>query len=92
MLAIQPEANKRILKSSPFFKESRIAVKSGLFEKFWDLSEYYKAWLIAVIEEQELLQEVIEHVAKEGRDKNTVPTAKHYGHRKPVPRNVNIVR
>lgn len=41
-----------------------VAIKSGKYEKFWELSVIERAWLIAAVETQETLQQVVDYVAK----------------------------
>ena len=79
LLKVQPEAQKRKLKASQFYRESKIAVKSGLFDKYWELPVHYKAWVIATLEEMELLQEAVEHVSRQESKKNEVAVASRHG-------------
>lgn len=44
------------------------AIKSGKYEQYWKLSTIERAWLMAAIETQEALQQVVDYVDKLERD------------------------
>jgi hypothetical protein len=39
-----------------------VAFETGKYEKYWDLSQEDKGWLIAVIETKETLRSVVDYV------------------------------
>jgi len=47
------------MRHSDFWRESKVALKSGLFHKFWELSVWEKAWLIAALETQDTIEQVV---------------------------------
>lgn len=64
-LKFQAGNPKEVIQCNGFWIESRVAVETGLFERFWELSDYNKAWIIAVHETKELLERVVEYVNEE---------------------------
>ena len=54
---------QQTIKSSSFWQESKVAVWSGKYEKFWDLSVGEKAWLIAAYETESEIQQVVDFIA-----------------------------
>jgi hypothetical protein len=60
-LQLTLEPKKRFL-SSQFWRESQIAFETGKYEKYWELTQEDKAWLIAVVETKNLLRNVVDYV------------------------------
>lgn len=61
---------KKVMRFSNFWRESKVALKSQLYHKFWELETWQKAWLIAAIETDELLAQVIDMFGQEDDDAN----------------------
>lgn len=61
ILERDPEGWKSTTTSSQYWRLSQAAFKSGKMEEFWDLSQFDKAWIVAVVEERELLQAAVEY-------------------------------
>lgn len=54
-----------MVKYSDFWRESRIALKTGLYDCYWGLDAHMKAWLIAAHESQETLDFIIAEYGQE---------------------------
>lgn len=52
-------------KSNDFWRETQIALDSGLYEKYWHLNMYEKAWLIAAVEMQKDLRLIIDEFGQD---------------------------
>lgn len=58
-----------MVKYNDLWRESRIAAKTGLYDRYWELDVAMRAWLIAVVESQELLDNLIsEHGYDDSED------------------------
>lgn len=58
----QSNNRKRIIQTSQFYRESQIALKTGLIERYWDMDKATQAWLIALVETQETLEQAMAFV------------------------------
>ena len=61
----QAENPREVIQCNSFWIQSRVAIETGLYERFWELSDYNKAWIIAVHETKELLERVREYVSED---------------------------
>lgn len=59
---------KRMVKYNDFWRESKIALKSGLYDRYWELDVHMRAWLIAAIESQETLDFIIAEYGHDDED------------------------
>lgn len=57
-----------MVRYNDLWRESRIAAKTGLYDRYWELDTSMKAWLIAVIESQELLDNLISEYGDDSED------------------------
>ena len=64
------QQSKDLITSSEFWRESEIAIKSGKFETYFDLSVEERAWLIAAYETRETLQAAVDWVHEQERESN----------------------
>lgn len=54
---------QQTIRSSEFWRETKTAVRSGKYEKFWELSKHEQAWLIAAFETEDAIQQIVDWVA-----------------------------
>lgn len=59
---------KQVMKFSDFWRESKIALKSGLYHEYWELTPWQKAWLIAAFETQDLIAHVVDTFGRDSED------------------------
>lgn len=64
---------KEVLSCSEFWTDSKTALETGLFDKFWDLSVEWRAWLIATIEARDILQRARDYVDAKEREHDNKP-------------------
>lgn len=77
--------NKTVQSKGNFWRLSKIAVKSGLFDKFWELDQINQAWIIATVETSEDLDAIVNYnQMKELKNKKpSIPVApKQYKRRR----------
>jgi hypothetical protein len=59
---MRAQSPDRTLKSTEFFRKSKVAAETGLWLEFWDLSAREQAWVTAIYEELEAIEQVVEYV------------------------------
>lgn len=58
-----PEQQKNLINSSLYYRQSKAAWESGKMEQFFDLPIEDQAWIMAYMEESQLLEAVMSMVA-----------------------------
>jgi len=84
-MAMDPEMQNRTVQSKGnFWRLSKVAIKSGLIDKFWELDQINQAWVIATIETEEDLEAIVSYVQMKelDKDKPKIPTVTRHGRRK----------
>lgn len=57
-----------MFKSNDFWRESQIALDSQLYDRYWALNSYEKAWLIAAMETRHDLRLVMDEFGQSDDD------------------------
>jgi hypothetical protein len=63
-----PKTVKRIVKFNNFWRETKVAIKSELYDRYWELEMPMQAWLIAALETQEVLDYVMAEYGQPDED------------------------
>ena len=70
-LLTKTEGNKivKIIDADGLWRQSKVAAKTQLWDRFWDLTQFEKAWVIATFETLEILEQAVDFVANEEKTK-----------------------